>query len=282
MSTITIINNTAEAARIAIFKKPVINPTLDSIAWQIVEPPPGGGQTVVQIPQDYGVFANYSMDPDERNDPNAGNRTKVISFAQRPLRERQPEQPRSGRSQMPAKKKTTGKRTKRRGGSAAKGPKSTKAAARETRDGVGDTPAAKGRHVEPAAEPPREEPPRPPAGTEGSDCWSPADYPTLEICWEPTADELGFRVTVSLVEGADDAPPTASDDTRGMVFVDTVLSAENPSVPFDLSDESAPAPFIKGVLDFGEEGSPPLPSLSVAELKFPGGFVEHKTLSPSD
>ncbi len=80
MSTITVVNKTDETVRIAIYKKPTLQPTLGTIAWKIVEPPPGGGQRVVQIPDDYGVYANYSFDPEEREDPTAGNRTKIISF----------------------------------------------------------------------------------------------------------------------------------------------------------------------------------------------------------
>ena len=82
MSQITIVNNTTEAVRIAIYRKPVLLPTLSTIAWRIVEPPPNGGQTVVQIPENYSVFANYSYNETEREDPNAGNRTNVIQFSE--------------------------------------------------------------------------------------------------------------------------------------------------------------------------------------------------------
>ena len=82
MSTITVINQSDEVVRIAIYKKPVLQPTLSSIAWRVISPPPQGGQTVVQIPSDFAVFANYSNNPAERNDPNAGNRTNTVSFAE--------------------------------------------------------------------------------------------------------------------------------------------------------------------------------------------------------
>lgn len=64
MSKITILNQTdnQETVRIAIYKKPVVRPTLQTIAWQIVNPPPGG-QTVVEIPSAYTLFAEYSKDP---------------------------------------------------------------------------------------------------------------------------------------------------------------------------------------------------------------------------
>jgi hypothetical protein len=82
MAQITVVNNSDEVVRIAIYRKPVLLPTLSTIAWRIVEPPPNGGQTVVQIPENYSVFANYSFDTAEREDANAGNRTNVIQFAE--------------------------------------------------------------------------------------------------------------------------------------------------------------------------------------------------------
>jgi len=82
MTQITIVNTTTEAVRIAVYRRPVLLPTLSTIAWRIVEPPPNGGQTIVQIPENYAVFANYSYNEVEREDPNAGNRTNVIQFAE--------------------------------------------------------------------------------------------------------------------------------------------------------------------------------------------------------
>lgn len=84
MSQITILNGTNELVRIAIFKKPVLQPTLDTIAWQIVAPPPGG-QTVVPIPDDFQVFAEYSLDPNnpDPTSPTATvNQTNTVSFAE--------------------------------------------------------------------------------------------------------------------------------------------------------------------------------------------------------
>lgn len=84
MSQITIVNNTDdnEVVRIAIYKRPAKRPTLETIAWRVIAPPPSGGQTIVTIPQQYSVYANYSFDPDERKDPDAGSRTRVIQFAE--------------------------------------------------------------------------------------------------------------------------------------------------------------------------------------------------------
>ncbi len=82
MSQLTIINDSTDLVRIAIYKKPVLQPTLQTIAWQIVAPPPGG-QTVVPIPEDYQAFAQYSLD---LNNPNPTNpnitvyQTNVLPF----------------------------------------------------------------------------------------------------------------------------------------------------------------------------------------------------------
>jgi hypothetical protein len=82
MSSITIFNSTTELVRIAIYKKPVLQPTLDTIAWQIIAPPPGG-HTVVPVPDDFQVFAEYSLDPNNP-DPTAPdatvNTTNTVSF----------------------------------------------------------------------------------------------------------------------------------------------------------------------------------------------------------
>lgn len=82
MSQITIVNATNELVRIAIYKKPVLQPTLETIAWQIVAPPPGG-QTVVPIPEDYQVYADYSLDPNNPDpiSPTATvDQTNTVSF----------------------------------------------------------------------------------------------------------------------------------------------------------------------------------------------------------
>lgn len=73
MSQITLLNQTSELVRIAIYKKPVLVPTLETIAWQIVNPPPGG-QTVVPVPEDFDVFAEYTGDPNNP-DPSLPNAT---------------------------------------------------------------------------------------------------------------------------------------------------------------------------------------------------------------
>ena len=81
MSQITILNQTddQETVRIAVYKKPIIRPTLQTIAWQIVDPPPDG-LSVVNVPADYTVFAEYSMDP---NNPDAPQyTTNTIDFTE--------------------------------------------------------------------------------------------------------------------------------------------------------------------------------------------------------
>jgi hypothetical protein len=79
MPTITLINQTDEVVRLAIFKRPVINPTLSSVAWRVAEPPPGGSQ-VIEIPDAFQIFAQYSDDP---HDPsNTSVRTNMVTFAE--------------------------------------------------------------------------------------------------------------------------------------------------------------------------------------------------------
>ncbi|MEM1203208.1 MAG: hypothetical protein AAGN66_08265 [Acidobacteriota bacterium] len=67
MSQITLLNQTDEVVRVAIFKKPVIQPSLATIAWQIADTPPGG-QAVVNVPSNFEAYARYSLDP---NNPEA-------------------------------------------------------------------------------------------------------------------------------------------------------------------------------------------------------------------
>lgn len=61
MSTITLLNQTDETVCLALFQKPMINPTLATIAWRIAQPPPQGSQTI-QIPSDFSLQASYSSD----------------------------------------------------------------------------------------------------------------------------------------------------------------------------------------------------------------------------
>lgn len=83
-SQITIINSTDtnELVRVVIYKKPVTQPVSNPIAWQIVAPPPGG-QTVVPIPEEYQIYGQYSLDPNnpDPTSPSATvNQTNVVSF----------------------------------------------------------------------------------------------------------------------------------------------------------------------------------------------------------
>jgi hypothetical protein len=80
MSYITLINNSAETVRLAIFQKPVLNPTLATIAWQIAAPPPNGGTSIVQIPSDFALQAGYSSDP--ANPSNLDTWTASTPFAE--------------------------------------------------------------------------------------------------------------------------------------------------------------------------------------------------------
>ncbi|KHL59196.1 hypothetical protein OZ10_02825 [Xanthomonas cannabis pv. cannabis] len=73
------INQTNETVRPALFQKPVMNPTLATIAWQVVAPPPGGSSTV-DIPSDFSVQARYSNDP--TNPSNLDTSTRPVSFSE--------------------------------------------------------------------------------------------------------------------------------------------------------------------------------------------------------
>ena len=66
MSTVTFKNHSDESVRIAIFKKPVKNPHLPTIAWRIVEPPPRGQQSIA-LPATHEVFAEYGTMDDPSN-----------------------------------------------------------------------------------------------------------------------------------------------------------------------------------------------------------------------
>jgi hypothetical protein len=79
MSSITLINETSETVRLAVFQKPVYNPTLATIAWQIAAPPPGGASTV-QIPSNFTLQVRYSNDPSRPS--NLDTSAKPVSFSE--------------------------------------------------------------------------------------------------------------------------------------------------------------------------------------------------------
>lgn len=80
MSQITVLNETAELIRVAIFRKPTRHPHVGSLAWKVLSPPPNGGRGVVAIPDDYQVFVSVPSTPEEQTDPEAGSRTPVLSI----------------------------------------------------------------------------------------------------------------------------------------------------------------------------------------------------------
>ena len=81
MSTITIINNTKENIRIAVFKKPCKYPDAPVIAWHLALLPRDGGNTNMTIPEDYGVFAGYNFS-EGNGDTGLEDRTKTIDFSE--------------------------------------------------------------------------------------------------------------------------------------------------------------------------------------------------------
>lgn len=84
MSTITIVNNTesGDPVRLAIFRSLVQMPTLDTIAWKIVAPPPSGGSVVITIPDGFDVYVNVPVTEADHSNPNGGNRSNIITFSE--------------------------------------------------------------------------------------------------------------------------------------------------------------------------------------------------------
>lgn len=81
MHQITLINDTAELIRVAIFRKPTRHPHVGSLAWKVVSPPIGE-RSIVAIPDDYQVFVNVPTTPEEQTDPDAGSRTPALSITE--------------------------------------------------------------------------------------------------------------------------------------------------------------------------------------------------------
>lgn len=79
MSNITLINGTKETVRLAVFQKPIYNPTLATIAWQIASPPPGGS-SIVEVPTDFLLKVRYSNDSTRPS--HLDTSAKSVSFAE--------------------------------------------------------------------------------------------------------------------------------------------------------------------------------------------------------
>lgn len=78
-ATVTLVNNTNEMVRLALFKRPVLRPGLDAVAWKIVSPPPHG-QATVNIPDQYAIVGRYSGD--RTNPSNLDMQTAALAFAE--------------------------------------------------------------------------------------------------------------------------------------------------------------------------------------------------------
>lgn len=79
MSKITLINRAEDMVRLALFRTPVMRPTLGVIAWKIVSPPPGGS-TIVDLPADFAVQGAYSGDPSKPS--RLDTTTAAVAFAE--------------------------------------------------------------------------------------------------------------------------------------------------------------------------------------------------------
>ena len=131
----------------------------------------------------------------------------------------------------------------------------------------------------PSARPKKEPSAAASSPTQGS--WSPDDYPVLVFDWTlERSGEDSFSVLGSLDESsAYTSGSTAGQTIPPLVFLDTVVSALNPVVPFSLKDETSPSPFIDGVLNY--EPGESEPSLTITDLKYPGGSAARVILFPT-
>ncbi len=105
---------------------------------------------------------------------------------------------------------------------------------------------------------------KPPAISAGDGVWSPPGYDGLRIGWALLGD--AFKVQCWYVHERED------------LFVDTTVDEENPQVLFSLRQDLSPTPFLSGQLCFDSSSGDP--TLSVKDLKYPGGLLSHEVLCP--
>jgi hypothetical protein len=112
--------------------------------------------------------------------------------------------------------------------------------------------------------------------------WSPSDYPMLVISWkvirtdEPEAPQ--FATTVALEERAAYPKSASAPLAPRQVVVDTTLSNVVRCVPFSVREETSYTPFLSGALRY--EPGKTTASLTVTELKYPGGSAARVVLYP--
>jgi hypothetical protein len=78
MGKFTLVNETEENVRIAVFKKPYNRPTMKLAIWDVESIPRKGGSVDVGIPTTYDVYCNYPHTVDGSEDPYGGTRTGMI------------------------------------------------------------------------------------------------------------------------------------------------------------------------------------------------------------
>ncbi len=88
MSILTFINNTdkGEVVRLALYKKSLTRPDLESVAWKIIAPPSSGGSQTVVVPDSYEAFVTCPGEDDDLTDPSAGLTTQRIAFGENTAR----------------------------------------------------------------------------------------------------------------------------------------------------------------------------------------------------
>lgn len=84
MSTITIVNSTQhdEPIQAVLYARPANAPTNRAIAWKVVDPLPDNGETVVDMPGYFGVYASYSTEGRRTEGPYDGGRTPILPIAE--------------------------------------------------------------------------------------------------------------------------------------------------------------------------------------------------------
>ena len=109
--------------------------------------------------------------------------------------------------------------------------------------------------------------------------WSPSDYPGLVFSWSVIRTDdpavLMFPTKVNLDTAG--KPGGSTPDPRS-VLVDATLSSDRKQVTFSVAEESGLPPFLWGTLNY--EPGAVTASLTVTNLKYPGGAIPRQVLYP--
>jgi hypothetical protein len=78
MGKFTIVNETNENVRVAVFKKPYNRPNMKLAIWDVEAIPRNGGVVEVEIPTTYDVYCNYPSNITGPENPYGGTKTGII------------------------------------------------------------------------------------------------------------------------------------------------------------------------------------------------------------